>query len=335
MVMKQFVAAFVAMLVGSSTALAQAEKVKVRLDWTPWGAHAAIHLAQQKGWYKQNGLDVEVEDGNGSVTTVQLVGTGGNFDVGHASLAPMMIARDKGLSVKAIANFVRKNDIGLLVPRGGPMKGPKDLVGKKIIFTAGSLEAPFLDNFLAAGGLKREQVELINVEAAAKVPSYAAARGDGVFSTVPFVLPAVEASRASDAILLSDYGLQFPSFGLVASEDKIKSRGPVLRRFASITSGAWQYIVTGGENEAAQAIAAQRPQAKVDTKVLRAQIDSLKAFFTTPASQGMPMGVMAEADWAAGVKTMASVKLIKDAKAADFYTNDLLDQALIRKIATR
>src|SRR2546421_2086087 len=142
--MRLFHAVAALLLLQAGNAFSQAEKLSVRLDWTPWGSHAPIHLAAQKGWFKQAGLDVEVEDGNGSVTTVQLVGAG-KFDVGHASLAPMMIARDKGLEVKAIANFVRKNDIGLLVPRGGAMKGPKDLAGKKIVFTAGSLEAPFLD----------------------------------------------------------------------------------------------------------------------------------------------------------------------------------------------
>jgi NitT/TauT family transport system substrate-binding protein len=318
----------------AAPATAQTEKLAVRLDWTPWGAHAAIHLAAEKGWFRQNGIEPAVEDGNGSVTTVQLVGSG-RFDVGHASLAPMMIARDKGLSVRAIANFARKNDIGLLVPRGGAMKGPKDLAGKKIIFTAGSLEAPFLDTFLASGGLKREQVELLNVEAAAKVPTYAAARADGVFSTVPFVVPAVEASRPSDAILFSDYGLQFPSFGLISSDEKIKERGAAIRRFASVVSGAWEYILNGGEDEAVKAIMAQRPQAKLNPQVLRAQIEALKSFFTTPASQGMPMGVMADADWVAGIKTMASVNLIKSAPSTEFYTNDMLDRGLIRKIGAR
>lgn len=328
----RLILAFLLAALAATHAAAQ-DKLKVRLDWTPWGAHAPIHLAQQKGWFKQNGLDVEVEDGNGSVTTVQLVGAG-NFDVGHASLAPMMIARDKGLPVKAIASFARKNDIGLLVPKG-TLKSPKDLAGKKMIFTAGSLEAPFLDQFLAAGGLKREQVELISVEAAAKVPSYAAGRADGVFSTVPFVQPSVEASRASDAILFSDYGLQFPSFGLIASEDKIKARGPAIRRFASVVAGAWEYILKGAEEEGAQAIVSQRPQAKLDLRILRAQIEALKSYFPTAATQGMPMGMMAEADWTAGIKTMAGVKLIKEGKASDFYTNDMLDQALIRKVGTR
>src|SRR5688572_25108024 len=246
----------------------------------------------------------------------------------------MIIARYKGLPVKAIANFVRRNDIGLLVPRG-TIKGPKELAGKKLIFTAGSLEAPFLDQFLAAGGLKREQVELINVEASAKLPSYAANRGDGVFSSVPFVQPSVEATRPSDAVLFSDHGLQFPSFGLVSSEDKIKARGPALRRFASIVAGSWEYILKGGEDEGVQAIIAQRPQARLDAKMLRAQVEALKAFFPTAATQGQPMGMMAEGDWAGGVKTMASVKLIKDAKASDFYTNELLDRELIKKIGTR
>lgn len=315
----------------SANAVAQpADKLTVRLDWTPWGNHAAIHLAQQKGWFKQAGLDVETEDGNGSVTTVQLAGSG-KFDVGHASLAPMMIARDKGLAVKAIANFVRKNDIGLLVPQGSGIRSPKDLAGKKIIFTAGSLEAPFLDKFLAAGGLKRDQVELLNVEAAAKVGTYLANRADGVFSTVPFVLPVAAATRPSDAVLFSDYGLQFPSFGLVASEDKIREKRAALTRFASIVAGAWMYIYAGNQDEGVQAIIAQRPQAKLDPKVLRAQIDSLKDFFTTPATAGQPLGVMAEADWNTAVQTLTEGGLIRGGKGADFFTNDLLDRALIAK----
>src|SRR5690606_40478100 len=42
------------------------EPLKVRLDWTPWGVHGAIHLAQQKGWFKEAGLAPSIEDGNRS-----------------------------------------------------------------------------------------------------------------------------------------------------------------------------------------------------------------------------------------------------------------------------
>jgi NitT/TauT family transport system substrate-binding protein len=320
---------------GSTGAFAQgAEKVSVRLDWTPWGTHAPFHLAAQKGWFRAAGLDVELEDGNGSVTTVQIVGQG-RFDVGHASLAPMMIARDKGLPVRAIANFARKSDVGLLVPQGSGITSPKQLAGKKLIFTAGSLEAPFLDAFLAAGGLKRDQLELLNVEAAAKTSTYLAGRADGVFSTVPFVVPIVAANRPADSILFADYGLEFPSFGLLATEDKIRQRGAALGKFASIVSGAWRYIYEGHEDEGVQAIIAARPQARLDPKILRGQIDSVKPFFSTTASDGKPIGWMMEEDWAAAVTTLSSAQLIKSGAAAEFFTNTLLDQRTIAEVGKR
>jgi len=296
----------------AASATAQSlEKLKVRLDWTPWGVHAALQLAQQKGWYRDAGLDVSLEDGNGSVTTVQLVGNGDQFDVGHAALASMMIARDKGMPVKAVAVFARLSDVGLLVPKDGGMAGPKDLKGKKIAYTAGSLEAPFIDAFLAAGGLKRADVELISVDAAGKAATYAAGRTDAAFSTIPFFLPVVSLTRPSNGIRFADYNLNMPSFGLFATEEKLASRGPAIGRFASVVAASWAYIYAGHEEEAVDAIVAQRPQAKLDRKVVRAQIDALRPFFDSPASKGQPIGVPMAQDWQVAVRTLTDAGLLK------------------------
>src|SRR5690606_38712160 len=243
---------------GQALAAPPLEPLKVRLDWTPWGVQAAFHLAQHKGWYRQAGLDVALEDGNGSVTTVQIVGGGDSFDVGHAALASMMIARDKGLPVKAVAVFARHSDIGLLVPADSGIKGPAQLKGKRVAYTAGSLEAPFIDAFLAAGGVQRKDVELVNVDAASKATTYAVGRTDAAFSTIPFFLPAVSAKRPSIGIPFADYGLHMPSFGLFASESKLKQRPEVLARFAAVVTRAWKYIYDGHQDEAVQAILAER-----------------------------------------------------------------------------
>src|ERR1700744_3521859 len=82
-----------------------ADAIRVRLDWAPGGDQAPFHLAQQSGLFKKYDLDVSIDDGNGSVATVQIVGNG-EYDVGHASLAPMAIARSKGFPVKAIAGVI-------------------------------------------------------------------------------------------------------------------------------------------------------------------------------------------------------------------------------------
>ena len=316
-------------LFSASSAAQGPEKLKVRLDWTPWGVHAAMHLAQQKGWFTAAGLDVQMEDGNGSVTTVQIVGGGDQFDVGHAALASMMIARDKGLPVKAVAVFARLSDIGLLVPKDAGIKGPKDLKGKKVAYTAGSLEAPFVDAFLAAGGLKRGDLELVNVDAAGKASTYAAGRADAAFSTIPFFLPVVSQTRASDAIRFADYNLNMPSFGLFATDSKLASKRESIGKFASIVSASWQYIYNGHEDEAVDAIVAQRPQAKLDKQVLRGQVDALKGFFQLPAPAGQLLGAPVPADFTVAVKTLADGGLVKSIKDG----NEFFAPGLVRVAA--
>lgn len=312
---------------------AAADALKVRLDWTPWGIHAPLHFAAQKGLFKKYDLDVTIDDGNGSVATVQIVGNG-EYDIGHASLAPMAIARSKGIPVKAIAGFVQKNDIGLLVPADAGIKSPADLKGKKIAFTAGSLEAPFIDRFLAAGKLTRNDVELLNVSAAAKAGTYMAGSADGAFSSVPFFLPVVSAKRLSTSVNFADFGLQFPSFGLLATDKTIETKKDALRRFASVVAGSWAYILNGHIDEGAQAIIAARPQAKLDPKVLHEQIESIKAFAKTKATENETFGVMAASDWKSALEILSEGGLLEQKLAPDaVFTNDFIDKKIVTDIS--
>jgi len=309
-----------------------ADAIRVRLDWTPWGDQAPFHLAQETGLFKKYGLDVSLDDGNGSVATVQIVGNG-EYDVGHASLAPMAIARSKGLPVKAFAGFIQQNDIGLLVPKDAGIKSAADLKGKKIAFTAGSLEAPFIDRFLASGNLKRDDVELLNVDAAGKAGMYMSERTDAAFSSVPFFLAVANTKRPSTAVRFSDAGLQFPSFGLFATEQTINTKREPLKRFASVVAGCWAYIFNGHEDEGVKAIIAARPQAKLDPKVLRQQIDTLKEYATTDAVRSLPFGTMALSDWQQAVGILSQDGLLgASVDAKDLFTNDLIDPKIVAEV---
>lgn len=316
----------------NSGALA-ADVIRVRLDWSPWGNQAPFHLAQKLGIFAKYDLDVKLDDGNGSVATVQIVGNG-EYDVGHASLASMAIARSKGLPIRAFAGFIRQNDIGLIVDKSSGATKPGDLKGKKLVFTAGSLETPFLDRFLAAGNLKRSDVELINVDAAAKAGTYIAGRADGAFSSVPFILAVANQQRPSSSINFADYGLTFPSFGLFATEQKLAEKTDALRRLASVLAGTWTYILAGHEDEAVQAIIDARPQSKLNAGVLRTQIDTLKGFVYSPATRNEPIGFMAASDWVDAIKTLSDGGLVAGSPdPAAFFTNDLIDRKIVAEVA--
>jgi NitT/TauT family transport system substrate-binding protein len=336
-VLKSALAGAGACVVGAlpfATRARAADRLSIRLDWTPWGDQAAFHLANVKGWYKAHDLDVDIEDGNGTVTTVQIVGNG-QYNCGYGALSAMMVARGKELPVRALATFARKSDIGLMVPVDSPIHSPKDLAGKTLGYTAGSLEAPFIDLFLSAGGLTRDQVHLTNLDGSAKIGSYLAGRLDGAFSSLPFFLPPAQAVRPSRGIAFADYGLEFPSFGIFATDDAIKSNHDALKRFVSVTAGAWGYILQGHEEDAMEAMVTDRPQSKLKPDVLLGQIKSFETFFTTAASKGKPAGFQMPADWEAGMATLKKVNLVpKDAQAKDYYTNELFDEAIYHSVAT-
>ncbi len=311
-----------------------ATPLSVRLDWTPWGSQAGIHLAAVKGWFRDAGLDVTIADGNGSTQTVQIVGGGSDVDVGFAALSSMMIARDKGLAVRGIADYCRNSDIGLMVPLDSGITKVADLKGKRMAHTASSLETPFLDLFLASGGLTRGDITLINMDGAAKLAAYLTGKVDCAFSSIPFFVPAVKAERPSRGLLFAEAGLHLPSYGLFAREETIAAKGAALTKFVSLVDGAWAYIIAGHQDEGVDAILSQRPNAKLSRVVMRGQVDDFITFFPTPDTRALPVGQMAGADWNEAVDTMVKGKLIKpDAAAADFYTNTLFDPTLYHKAA--
>jgi NitT/TauT family transport system substrate-binding protein len=74
-----------------------------------------------------------------------------------------------------------------------------------------------------------------------------------------------------------------------------------------------------------EAIVAQRPQAKLDKKVLRGQIESLRGFFHLPVAAGETLGAPVPADWSEAVKTLSQANLIKaGADAQNFYVPGLV-----------
>lgn len=309
-----------------------ADALSVRLDWSPHNMHAPFHLATERGWFKKAGLDVSIEDGNGSTTTVQILG-GGKFDIGHAALAPMAIGRGQGLPIISVAGFLRKGDMGILVDRKLGVKTLQDLVGKKIDYTAGSLEGPFVEPFFKMNGISPDKIELLNVDASAKLSTYLAGRVDGIITAVPLFFVLLKDKRAVDMILFADHGMNLPSFGLVARPETLKTKGDAVMRFTSVICAAWEYIYDNHQEEAAKAIVAQRPNAGISVAQHMETMAVSRPFFFSDNTKTTPIGIQSAADWTATLKVMETAKTIPaGAKPADYFTNDYIDRDFGKKI---
>jgi NitT/TauT family transport system substrate-binding protein len=303
-------------------AFAQApQKLTVRVDWTPWGMHAALHLGVAKGWFQEAGLDVTVSDGRGSSLTMQQVAAG-EIDIGWVQLAPMAIARGRGMPLTSVAGLARRGELGALVPKGMNIKTVKDLEGKKVAYTANSSWGPLIDPFFTRGGADKSKISLVNVDSSTLLSAYVSGAVDATLTTYPFAKPTADRQRPSDGLLLSDVGINLPSYGLVTTPRVIESKEDALRRFVPVVVRAWEYIHAGNVDEAVQAIVKQRPNDKLDAEIMRDQINEYKPFFFTEETKGKRYGWQSEEDWKGTIAILEETKAIPaGSKPSDYYTN--------------
>ena len=317
-------AAALAVAAALAAPAAAQEKLSVRLDFAPWGVQAAMHLANQQGMFKDAGLEVDVQDGRGSGNTIQLVNAG-QVDVGQVQVGLLGAARAQGAPLKAIATFMPKTDLCVLVDRTSPMAKAADLKGKTVVVFAASPWAPLIDPYLKAGDLNRETAKIDFVDPAALWGTYIAKRADGLMSTASSAVPVAEASRPSKCLWASDAGLSFMSYGLVAKEETIAKRGAALKKLIQTQQRAWEQI-RKNPDDGVKAMLGARPDARLDPTVQRSQITMSLDFFETPATKGKPIGWQAAADWEATLKTLETAGVVKPGwKADDYFTNALVD----------
>lgn len=313
-----------ALLVLAAPAMAD-EKLTVRMDFSPWGSHAAMHLAKHNGWFKEAGLDVDVQDGRGSGNTLQLVNAG-QVDVGQIQLGLVPAARQNGAHVKGIADWVRRTDLCVLVDKDSPVEKIADLKGKTLVVFAASPWAPYIDTFLAAGGLDRNNTTVEFVDASALWGTYTAGRADGMMSTVSSALPLAEDTRPSKCLTSDMADLHFPSYGLVASDDTVKNRPDALRKLIAVQQRAWAELAKNPDL-GVEAMQAERPDAMLNADVLREQITLTIEYFDTPATEGKPIGWQATEDWEAALKGMERAGVVPAGwNVNDYFTNDMISE---------
>src|SRR5215471_18206327 len=84
------------------------EAITIRLKWLNQAQFAGYYVAKEKGYYKVAGLDVSIEAGGPDFPAVQMV-AGGNEQFGVTGADQILIAREKGVPVVALAVLYRKN----------------------------------------------------------------------------------------------------------------------------------------------------------------------------------------------------------------------------------
>lgn len=162
--MKKF-ALLSAALVFALSSGAQAQKltqVKLQLKWFPQAQFAGFFVAQAKGYYKAEGLDVKLLP-IGDQSPIQTVATG-TADFGTTWITDLLTARQQGIPVVHIAQLFQKSGFTLVSLKTSNITKPADLKGKRIGVSApGSSTNQAVNYMLAKAGVSPKDVSIIGV----------------------------------------------------------------------------------------------------------------------------------------------------------------------------
>lgn len=105
-----------------------ADKVTLQLKWVTQAQFAGYFVAKDKGFYEEEGLDVEIKPGGPDIAPEQVI-AGGGADVIVDWMGGALAAREKGVGLVNIAQPFKKAGMQLVCPADGPIKTEADFKG--------------------------------------------------------------------------------------------------------------------------------------------------------------------------------------------------------------
>jgi putative hydroxymethylpyrimidine transport system substrate-binding protein len=155
-----------------------ADQLTLLLDWFVNPDHAPIIVAEQRGYFADAGLEVEIIAPADPNDPPKLVAAG-EADVAISYQPQLHVQVDRGLPLARIGTLVATPLNSLVVLDDGPIERIADLAGRKVGFSVGGFEDALLGAMLGRHGLTLDDIELVNVNFALS-PALLSRQVDGV-----------------------------------------------------------------------------------------------------------------------------------------------------------
>ncbi len=206
-------------------------KVSLALDWYPNSNHAGLFIAQEKGYFEAEGIDLTLYTPADPSSVLQTVGAGRD-DFGISYQPDLLLARAEGVPVVSVAGLVQHPLNSVMALRTSGIARPRDLVGKKVGYPGIPLNEPMLKTMVEKDGGDFSKVELVNV-GFDLVPAVLSKRVDavvGTYWTHENILIEQQGQQVN-IMHMEEWGVpDFYELVLVISEKTLNERPDVVRR---------------------------------------------------------------------------------------------------------
>ena len=273
-----------------------AEKVSVRLSYTPFAAHIPVYVAKAKGYYTAAGLDVDILSGRGSVFAATTVGAG-KEEFGISDAASVLTARAKGVPVIAIGNIQQDNGVALIATVKSGIKKVEDLKGRNVGIFPGSTTTIFLQALLKKHGMSMDDFKAVTWRPGTDLPLLLDGKIDSevtVYNNEIVTWGIEHPELKLNVWKMADLGFDTPGYALITSEQFAGKNPKAVGAFAKATFEGTDYALKHPD-EAVEILVKAAPE-------LKKEIESAKWKATigptqSEATKKNGLGAMDKAKW--------------------------------------
>jgi putative hydroxymethylpyrimidine transport system substrate-binding protein len=299
----------------------QLEEFDLALDFFINPDHAGIYTALDRGYFADAGLEVEPRVPSDPSAPIKQVAAG-RVDLAISYEPEVMLARDQGLDVIAVAALVQEPLTSLISLPEAKIKTPADLKGKKVVTAGIPYQTAYLETILRDSGVNPADVEQIDVGLNLLQPILSG-RADAMFGGFRNVEGVqLELEKKNPRIEPVDE-LGIPTYDelvLVARGERVAEDPEAIRLFiAALERGAED--AQADPDLAVNSLLAASPE--LDRKLTAAEVAETLPLFFPP--RGRPFGYMNPSEWVGFAGFMADQGQIETRLGTgELLTNELL-----------
>ncbi len=233
--------------------------VTLSLDWVPNTNHSGFYVAQEKGYYAEEGLEVSIQIPADPAAALRQVATG-HTEFGVSFQEEVTVSRANDIPVVSLGAIIQHNTSAFAALKETGITRPKDFEGKRYGSYGLPLEPPVIEGLMRCDGADFGKVEFVDVGFDA-FPALVNKQVD--FIWIFLAWDGIQAElQGLELSTVPLYGSCIPDYYtplIIAGETTIAERPEMVRRFMAATARGYEYAIAHPE-EAAEILLKYAPE---------------------------------------------------------------------------